>query len=849
MASKNKGTTNSSTNSIESVELFHKEDKVIKSFPVDDAVFEMYYLRCRVPTAAELKTNSIKTDVKTIKERLSSKTSYLPLYDAFTYNLYIISKRNIYIRVVNHDYRFPDEQIIETIKKKQENMMNKIKKKPELKQDRAFMRRIHKADMMVEFMNQFDTEILYTTYLNIFFSYAPEIGNATYTCSRRSFVPHQSHLKPYYTRDEAIKLGMNMDIIKLSNNVSYADFKDSLTKSDYHDICSQIQTNDISAKILIRHQNYIIERNMVGLIQYYTVQGSYFMNQYMRGFTRYEYRNDYLEQHIVEMWKLVLRAPAFDNDYILYRFVSTDNFLKHLKIGDVFVEQGFMSTTRDPFYRNDLYKFGFVLLKIRVPKDVKGVGLCLETLSHFPYEEEIVLPPLVHLRLVSKDDDCKYYHPDESFVADIKTRYEFEWVKNGDIKFPDRPEYDEKTQIIDFLSITKENKIISMSVKEKADLLIKKYFDPMNRALCRIGEKTFYIVAEWYDSTGAYEDKYALKTADGFSLYSLHEGFMLFIIEVGEINGERQIRVNYSEKYVQFLRGTIIGDDHFIKFVSSIAHYFDVPNVLIYADFVSCDGFRSYSSSVQGPGPKPKPNSNPTLKSSLPLPVHGSLDMTTYPTCDQNICIFRPRHNKKQRNFIDSSFVNKKANTIAKLSSDASSQDKFENEFELEPDTDVYVGGSFSVDFYLYLKFGVKRYQKTDTLFVELQPVFSYHDLDVLKDISPSTVLKKQDRDEVYQIYMKNYRPEVLTSEDSMAKFYVWMVEHKCYLMDILVKKMDYIYKQNSPFRQSMYRLDAMCYLYNRKYINTYNRYIKMSFEGEEHQLLTLPKNEYRIRR
>ena len=107
----------------------------------------------------------------------------------------------------------------------------------------------------------------------------------------------------------------------------------------------------------------------MGLVQYYTVQGSFFMNQYLRQMTRYPWENDYLEQIIDSMWRLVLRSPAFDKDYILYRFVSSDSYLSELNIGDIFQDYGFTSTTRDPFYRTDLYKFGFILIKIRIPKN------------------------------------------------------------------------------------------------------------------------------------------------------------------------------------------------------------------------------------------------------------------------------------------------------------------------------------------------------------------------------------------------------------------------------------------------------------------------------------------------
>jgi hypothetical protein len=89
------------------------------------------------------------------------------------------------------------------------------------------------------------------------------------------------------------------------------------------------------------------------------------------------------------MYDLVANSPTDDKDYILYRF---DNqmiyFLQKFVIGDIYVENGFLSTTRDPFYNTKKYNFGDILMKIHIPKNKKGCGLCIETLSMFPNEEE-----------------------------------------------------------------------------------------------------------------------------------------------------------------------------------------------------------------------------------------------------------------------------------------------------------------------------------------------------------------------------------------------------------------------------------------------------------------------------
>ena len=55
------------------------------------------------------------------------------------------------------------------------------------------------------------------------------------------------------------------------------------------------------------------------------------------------------------------------NFYFLYRFIWDDTFLKKLKTGDKFIDKGFMSTTRDPFYSPGLKSnFGLILVKINL---------------------------------------------------------------------------------------------------------------------------------------------------------------------------------------------------------------------------------------------------------------------------------------------------------------------------------------------------------------------------------------------------------------------------------------------------------------------------------------------------
>lgn len=848
-------TINTTNIKIKTIPLYNLKDRNIENVPLDDAVNRVYYFTNRIPTEDEIKKFGIDDTVANIKKTLSMIDNYIPLYDVRTNHVYLIQKRNVYKRVVNHDYRFPDESIYNTVAKLQKKQFKKLAKYPELKNDPLFMRSYKRMREMILFMGQFDPIVAYDTYLNVFYKYSPEIGDNTFTCVRRSFIPHKGHLKPYYTKDEALKLSLNIGIIAIDDDKSYVDYKDRLTNDDFSDICSYIQIYDVSSEILIQHQNYIVENDLVGLVQYYTLQGSYFMNQYLRGMTKYEYRNSYLEENIAKIWRLVLDAPPFDNNYILYRFIGTDEFLKGVKIGDIYKDAGFMSTTRDPFYRNDLYKFGFILIKIKIPKHVKGVGLCLETLSHFPVEEEIILPPLTKLRLVAKDANCEYYHPDEIFVSDVKSRYEFEWVGNTDVTFPKRPELPKElaTQTIDFLEI---KNVKTMSLKDKINFIMKTYFDPMNRILCKIGDNTFYVVGEWYDSTGAYFDMYSLKISDGFSLYTIYKGYILFMIEIGDDNGQSFIKVNYYTKYSRHNRHELLGDDNFIKFISSIAYYFDIPNVVIYADYMSCDPIKVQSQSQKQLQSRVRKQSKSRIRKQSKSYLESNANLHLHMKKENEVKMIGGQ--KKQRTYIKA--TNNTINTTKNTNNDTNNDKKIDtlnndksnvvvdNDIDDLVESEVFTGGSYCFDFYQYFKYNKKRYYNNGILNADLQPMFSYHDLDVLKFTKPTTILRLNDRDEIYQFYKMNYILENSPEKDNLADFYIWMIEHKCYLMDIFIHKMDRFFRNENPFKKAMYVLDAMGYLYNHNYVRTYNRSIKMVID-EEHQLLDIPKNEYRIRR
>lgn len=747
-----------------SIYLYDIKNKVIKTYQKDEVFDALYFLEARVPTIDEIKKFKINVDLEELKHTISKLDNKVPLYDVVTENMYLIKKENVYNRVYHQNYRFPEQLLLEDLILKQKKYA-KIKESGNV--ETLLLRKILKVDLMITFLENFDLDVLYDTYVKIFYKYS-KYGKEITLCKNSSFVPQFLHVKPYLTKGEILNLALNFLVIKNEN----IDVDENL--------CKKILKHQMTSSMLLSHHNYIILNEKLGLTQYYTIQGSYFMNQYLRNMTSYHNKNEYLEKLIWPMWNLVLNSPEFDKDYYVYRFINNDSFLHNLEIGDTFVESGFMSTTRDPFYRSDLYKFGFILIKVKIPKGKQGVALCLETISHFPEELEIIFPPKTHFRLINKGDDCKYYHTDKNFSKQIKTRYEFEWIKNEPILFS-RNIQTLNTKRVNFLEIPKTS---SISLTEKIKAFENNYVNEMYQFKTIIGDKEYTAVSEWYDSTGAYKNYYAIESKMGYSIYTLYNGYILFFIEIGETPNGNMMHINYFLKYSSVDPSEVIGDDNLIKFFCSIAYYFDIQLVVLYSNYLNCT---IYNDMIQHGG-----NIVPRQRS------FGLPDKDTQLTADKKI------------------------------------------------GETAILGGSYPVDLYQYLTTGKKRYSDIGLLNVELKPMFSYYYLDTLKVTSPSKVLLKDDRDELYQIYEKIFLHEIEKENDNIAFFYSWLKDKKCYLLDYLSRKLDRLFESHNPFMRDYYLLDAQTYLYNRRLISTYPININKDISIKRN-ILKENKNDYRI--
>ena len=332
----------------------------------------------------------IKIDNKT-KLLISQFTSKVPLYDVVSNNVYLIWSENIYSYILRYNYRFVDEDLIQTLKDSPKDI--KIK----------------------EFMKNYDLDVLKKTYYDLFYK-SFTIEEYITGCRRPSFVEGYEHVKPYYTLNELTYLGGIGKIIDKE-----------LNKLDYKNInmvCKIISELDIPASTLISHQKHIHKSNKIGLVKYYSLFGSYLLNGYLRD--NHGLVNDMFTNQLNLMNNLVRNAPPFDKDFIVFRFIDNDFFLQKYKVGDIFIDPGFLSTTRNPFLYKEKYQFGYILMKIKIPGNIKGLALCIESYSNFPTEEEIILPSSAKLKLInitSTDFNAK-----DLLKRKVKRRYDFEYV-------------------------------------------------------------------------------------------------------------------------------------------------------------------------------------------------------------------------------------------------------------------------------------------------------------------------------------------------------------------------------------------------------------------------------------
>lgn len=490
------------------------------------------------------------------KATLSSYKDIIPMYDIYSQSIYPIKKENIYYRLIDCDYRF----IINEVKSWITDLYRKYPA-------------IIKYKKMLLIIENYDLNLLKTTSYNTLYENSPELGGKITICKRESFYYLTKHLKPYYSKIELVKLGRNMNLIK-----DKKDINNIMIYDKYFEMCKKISSNDLSFKEINNHTLFIIDYDIISYITYYSFYGSYLYNRFLRN----NISIDTFSYHgINKIYKCILFSPEVNNNYFLYRFIWDDSFIRNLKIGDIYIENGFTSTTRDPFYSPGLTgKFGLTLIKINIHKNEIGLGLLIENFSLFPKEEEYLLLPNSKLKLISKDDNFKYYHINMEFEKLINKKYEFELIYD---KTPINLTIKDNFKIIDDLKLYElyDNTKIKM---------FKKFISESNQIIVYLNNKKYLFICSFFDAdaNSSYNKLFYNKNKNGLLISLYDNGYPYLSIECGT-----ELVINYINKFYFYNKKKNELNDELLDIVLEIGRIFCYDKAIIISNYRNFSAFES----------------------------------------------------------------------------------------------------------------------------------------------------------------------------------------------------------------------------------------------------------------
>ena len=509
-----------------------------------------------------------------LRIEISKFKSRVPLYDIRSNHIFLIHRDNIYHSIYRDDYRFVDKRFYKNI---------------------STMKNPNKYDVEnSKFLSYYNFNVLKQTYLKIFYK-SFVINTYITNCTKPSFYPGMDHLSPYYNIDEINYLAYDWG---LSDSIT-------MDKRKLDILCKKISKHDIPAKTLINHQMYIYDSRAIGLVKHYSLFGSYYINKYLRysgcclddPYKIQVIRNPYIENQANIMINLIKHAPAFSKEHTVYRFVNDDNYISNLKIGDIYQDNSFTSTTRNPFYCKENYKFGYILIKIKLPKNIGGIGICIEAYSNFPKEEEIILIPATRYRvdnIIDTDDiklsELENYKFHEKFNLAISRKYELTWEGNDFIKSKSKnelkffqgsiPEINE-IDLQDILSVSIDN----IPISQKIYNFKENYVNVNNQFISIISGRKYTFVLESYDSSNVYLPFFFYELKDGIMITTSNpkKGNINMLIELGI-----DLHVNYYFKYSVTEPSSVVNLNNieWIRWLSMLAYIIGSRFVFIHSNYI-----------------------------------------------------------------------------------------------------------------------------------------------------------------------------------------------------------------------------------------------------------------------
>ena len=557
--------------------LYNKQNNHEEYVNEDKVIYNLYEGKYKLPNLPDKKLNELKNGISKIN-------NLIPLYDIFTSNLYLIKKEELYNAVFRNNMRFPTQKLLNMLDKKYKENKDIIKSYKKNKIDPIILRFNKKYKLMKDFLSYFNLDIYLDTYIKALYD-TEYLGKSISLCSKPYFIPAFIHIKPYYTTKEILCIGLNNKFIDESK-IDKENDEIILTSQQKNNICEYIQNNSINYEEIVNHHNYIIKNNMIGLIHFYSIQGSYIFNDYLRNNNDNNYNCNFINNLINSFNKYIFNSPHFLHDIYVYRFVDSNNFIKDLKIGDTYTDKGFLSTSKNHFYKMNVDNniFGWFLMKIKIPK--KFNALCIETISNFPKEEEIIIPTNTTLKLKYNNKNNIYYHPNKEIQDKIIAVYEFEIVNQEFVKLKTNYNNIIPNNHINIKDYKNINTIKSYSNRDLIVNFIVNETNDFNLFNFNIGNKKIILCCEEYNSVDIYKPFYAVQTDKGFNIYTFDDkhNMLLFNIEINEV----VMFINYNIKFLEEKYVNYFNTNDFIDFICKLSLKFNIQKVIYYCDYVYC---------------------------------------------------------------------------------------------------------------------------------------------------------------------------------------------------------------------------------------------------------------------
>lgn len=478
----------------------------------------------------------------------SHDDEYIPLFDPNTESIKFVEKVFVYKAIKQNHFRIINTDLIHFLKT---NDITHLDDKIKL----------------------FDLNIINQNFLKFIYYESEEIGADISYFKNPAFIK-KLNVKPFLKKSAIINTALNLGLLKP---------KDLPYNKDLKTIYDKIKPLLFTEKILINHIELINQENMNSIINFFSVYGSSLLNDYLRG--NFNYYDENIEQQINQLYNVISKTEKIDHEKLIFRFISEDSFLNLTKVGDYYENESFISCTRKPSI--NIEDFGYIILKITLPKNIDGIFLSIENDSAFYDEREMVLKPGIKFKLKNIDNDVNFYLFDDKqvFSYKIHKRYELEIV--GISNKLSIPKYEIK-QIpeINIMNI----KFDYDTGEDKAINIIKNYFF-INKS-CKLIfpnnlKKKFYFYN--YDSTKAYSKFHYFKIKKGFILFSFNDDNELdCFIELGDI-----IIVNYPGKYIK-----INPHPDTTLIVSCIAYIFNIDKVKVFPEFISLNSITNSNNPI-----------------------------------------------------------------------------------------------------------------------------------------------------------------------------------------------------------------------------------------------------------